>query len=129
MLTELQSHIVKHQWILVPWDTSAPSTGDDNFLSIDWPSSPAPGNRGDKSDEDDENDDDEDSTARSSPSLPPSPPQPLATPTPKAKIELPTSIPCTNKHKAIADKVQEIADMDRSQCMKIAEIKEQEKTN
>jgi hypothetical protein len=33
--------------------SSAPSTGDDNFLSIDWPSSPAPGDRGDKSDEDD----------------------------------------------------------------------------
>jgi hypothetical protein len=65
----------------------------------------------------------------SSPSLPPSPPQPLATPTPKAKIEPPTSIPRTNKRKAIADKVQEIADMDRSQRMKIAKIKEQEKTN
>ena len=108
--------------------SSAPSTGDDNLLSINWPSTPAPSDRGDKSDEDD-NDNDEDSTARSSPSLPPSPPQPLATPTPKAKIEPPTSIPHTNKCKAIADEVQEITDMDHSQHMKIAEIKEQEKTN
>ena len=108
--------------------SSASSTGDDNLLSIDWPSTPAPSDRGDKSDEDD-NDNDEDSTAQSSPSLPPSTPQPLATPTPNAKIKPLTSIPCTNKHKAIADKVQEIADMDRSQHMKIAKIKEQEKTN
>jgi hypothetical protein len=89
---------------------------------IDWPSS----DRGDKSDEEDNNDDDEDSTARSSPPSSPSKPQPLATPTPKAKID---SIPRTNKRKAIADKVQEIADMDCSQRMKIAKVKEQEKTN
>lgn len=112
--------------------SSAQSTGEDN-LSIDWPSSrpssPVPSDRGDKSDEEDENDDDKDSTARSSPPFSPSKPQPLATPTPKAKVEPPTSIPRTNKRKAIADKVQEIADMDRSQRMKIAKIKEQEKTN
>ncbi|KAF8233746.1 hypothetical protein L208DRAFT_1377196 [Tricholoma matsutake] len=46
-----------------------------------------------------------------------------------AKIEPPSSIPHTNKCKAIADKVQEIADMDYSQRMKITKIKEQEKTN
>ncbi|KAF8233222.1 hypothetical protein L208DRAFT_1268056, partial [Tricholoma matsutake] len=48
----------------------------------------------------------------------------LATPTPKPKVEFhPTSIPHTNKCKAIANKVQEIADIDHSQCMKIAKVK------
>jgi hypothetical protein len=101
----------------------APSTGDDS-ISIDWPSSrpssPVPC---------DNEDDDKNSTALSSPPSSPSKPQPLTTPTPKAKVEYPTSIPRTNKRKAIADRVQEIADMDRSQRMKIAEVKEREKTS
>ena len=109
--------------------SSAPSLSDDDSIPINWPPSPAPSDRGDKSDKEDDNNDDDDSTAWSSPSLSFSPPWPLATPTPKAKIELPTSIPHTNKHKAIADKVQKIANTDCSQHMKIAKIKEQEKTS